>query len=296
MDFRQLEVFLSVVDAGGFSRAGEKLFLTQPTISSNIAALENELGQRLLERGGKEIRPTEAGKRFYGYARRLLTLRNEALAAMRGEVATCTVDIAASSAPAQYLLPSLIAAYHQLHPEISFNILRADSADVPRRLRSHEAELGFSGSAEPDDGCVYLPLAEDRLALILPDTPEYRALLQTEAPLSALLRMPLISREPGSGTRREFERYLRQHFPDLKPQVIAEMDDPETIKRAVAAGLGVAVLSARAAADYVGFGALLSYPLDDAATRRLYLVQRKKDILSPAAQSFADFVSRQKDV
>ena len=295
MDFRQIEAFVNVVKHRSFSKAADATYLTQPTISAHISTLENELGQRLLERGGKEIRPTESGRRFYVYARRMLALRGEALAAMRGGAENGSIDIAASSVPAQYLLPELVAEYHAQHPEISFNILRADSAGVLRRLREGAAEIGFCGSAESEESCEFLPVAEDRLALILPDKPVYRRMLAEPSPLAALLTQPMISREAGSGTRREFERYLQRSLPGVKPHVIAEMDDPEAIKRAVAAGLGVAVLSARAAEDYVRFGELLSWPLDETATRWLYLVRRKKDIPSPAARAFIDFVLHRRE-
>lgn len=292
MDFRQLEIFAAVVEEGGFSRAGDKLFLTQPTVSAHINGLENELGQRLLERGGKEVRPTESGKRFYGYARRMLALRAEALAAMHGEDHSGTIDIAASSVPAQYLLPGLIGGYHQLHPEINFNILRTDSGGVSRMVSDGQVELGLSGSKITDDACVYQPIAEDRLILILPDRPEYRSLLKTPADVATLLRQPMICREPGSGTRREFEKYLRRVLPQLQLRIIAEMDDQDSIKRAVAAGLGVAVISERAAEDYIRLGQILAYPLEEAG-RSLYLVRRRKHILSSRVADFANYLLRE---
>lgn len=137
MDFKQLEAFSAVVSLGSFSRAGERLFLTQPTISAHIRSLERELGVQLVVRTTKEVYPSEEGKRLYAYAQKLLRLRDDAIAAVTSSAPPVggIVTVAASSIPAQYVLPGAAAAFGRTHPDAAVRSLRCDSAAVVRAGR-----------------------------------------------------------------------------------------------------------------------------------------------------------------
>ncbi|MDO4733118.1 MAG: selenium metabolism-associated LysR family transcriptional regulator, partial [Bacillota bacterium] len=293
MDFRQLETLAAVVEAGGFSRAAETLYLTQPTITAHINSMEQELGQQLLIRSTKGVQPTEAGRRCYEYAKRTLSGRDQLLAELGGgESPRTQIRIASSTVPAQYLLPELMAAYRLKHPEQSFSLRICDSTEVALRLQEHQADLGFCGSPLGGSDCRFHALASDDLVVICPLCEPYLQLQGEAFPLELLFRAPMICREAGSGTRLEFERWLRERDKEAQLKLVAEMADPQAIKNAVAAGLGLAVLSARSVEDYVRLGKLLSFPLDNSAHRFLYLVRRKKGNLLGPAGDFYDFTVR----
>ena len=293
MDMKQLEALVYVIETCSFSRAGELLHLTQPTISSHIAALERELKIKLIIRTTKEIHPSEAGKLLYGYAKEILNKREEATRAieaffheMRG-----TITVAASSIPGQYFLPKLMQSFREKYPDIKFNVQITDSADVADLITSRNVELGFTGTLPDNAKCVSREFADDRLVLITPNEPQYARYLASGFPVRRITEEPFISREAGSGTRRETELFLREMGVDPATlQIAVEVRSTESIKKMVSEGLGVAVISRSACEDYVQFKRLLAFDFDNVTIRRkLYMVRHRNNILSPSAQVFYDY-------
>ncbi|NLF80128.1 MAG: LysR family transcriptional regulator [Clostridia bacterium] len=298
MDFRQLEVFMAVVELSSFSRAGEKLFLSQPTVSSHISALEKELQTPLLIRSTREVYPSEAGQRLYEYATRLLRLREEAVEAVSGKDALKQgmINVAASTIPAKHLLPELISGFLREHQGMRFNIIPCDSSMVNQALISGEAKIGISGTMIGSELCRHYPIARDKLVLITPDQERFAQIALQEDYFSALIKEPFIMRPTGSGTRYEFEQYLSRRGFHSPIHIVAEMADTEAIKNSVAAGLGISVISERAAAEAAQLGLLRIFPLPyDLETpgggeRFLYLLRRKKDRLSERERMFFAYV------
>lgn len=291
MDFKQLEAFLCVAEHHSFSRAAELLHLTQPTISSRVAALEQELQVQLLQRPAAV--PSEAGELLCGYARDILALRDRALAdlgTLSREIRG-TVTVAASTIPGQYFLPRLLQAFRSEHPEVTFDVRLVDSAEAAGQVLSRSAELGFTGTLPEDPRCLSWEFADDRLVVIAPNQPRFQEYLTTGFPVEELLRQPYISREKGSGTRAETESLLRQLGVDPDQlQTAVEVRSTESLKKMVSEGVGLAILSHSACEDYCQFGRLLAFDLQGTVLRRkLYLVRRKGTLLSPAAQAFCDF-------
>lgn len=293
MDIKQLEAFVYVVDSGSFSRAGALLHLTQPTISAHILSLERELNIKLIVRTTKETYPSEAGKLLYDYARDILTLRENAVQAIRvfSREMRGTVTVAASTIPGQYYLPKLLQAFREKYPDIKFNIQMTDSADVVERITARTAEVGFSGTQPDAPKCVFRDFADDKLVIITPNEPRFRQYVGKGFPAGQLREEPFISREAGSGTRRETEAFLRElgvGAHQLKTAV--EVHSTESILNMVSEGVGVAVLSQSACADYQQFGKVLAFDFDNIALRRkLYIIRHKNSILSPIAQVFYDY-------
>lgn len=292
MDFKQLEAFICVAEYHSFSRAAEQLHLTQPTISSRVAALEQELQIQLLQRPAAV--PTEAGVLLDRYARDILSLRDQALEAL-GQLSReirGTVTVAASTIPGQYFLPRLLQAFRAEHPEVTFDVRLVDSAEAAGQVLSRSAELGFTGTLPEDPRCLSWEFADDRLVVITPNEPRFREYLTTGFPVGELLRQPYISREKGSGTRIETESLLRQLGVDpTQLQTAVEVRSTESLKKMVSEGVGLAILSHSACEDYCQFGKLLAFDLQGTVLRRkLYLIRRRGSLLSPAAQAFCNFV------
>lgn len=295
LDFKQLEAFAAVISLGSFSKAGERLFLTQPTISTHVRTLEKELGVQLIIRTTKDVYPSDEGKKLYVYAQKILRLRDEAIAAMSSNPVVRlkgTLEIAASTVPTQYILPELITAFRKDYPEISFRISQCDSSSVAKRVAQGEVQVGMTGSVMQYANCSYWEICKDELVVITPNTPKYSALGKGGFPLESLAQEPLILRERGSGTRREFEQFLsKMNMNPSQINIAAEMGDPQAIKRAVSQGLGISVMSKRAASDFCKFGMLLAFDTVGASmTRKLYLVTSKQQYLSEQGKAFAEFV------
>jgi DNA-binding transcriptional LysR family regulator len=173
MDLRRLEIFVKVAELGSFSRAAETLFLTQPTVSEHVRALEDELGVPLLDRLGRGTTPTRAGVLLLGYARRMLTLSREAVQAIeqfQGRVSG-ELTVGGSSIPGEYIVPALIGAFRGKHPDVRISLLIGSSREVQQWVEEGQVEIGVVG----DD-------------------------LKAE---------PMIVRERGSGSRETFERALQ---------------------------------------------------------------------------------------
>ena len=291
MDFKQLRSFVAVADCGSFTQAAAQLYTSQPTISAHIRQLEAELQQRLFLRTTKSLSITPHGRELYDYAVQVLSLQDRLLAGWRqGEH---VVSLGVSTIPSAYLLPSLLARFSVLHPDVSFDIHQSDSSGVLRALRTGRFDLGLTGMAAPDEDLVFTPFYQDAMVLIAPNTPEFSAAKAQNMPLAALLQShPLLLRENGSGSQRSADEFLRAA--GLEPDalhVAARLNDQESIKNLVAAGLGLAIVSAVSVARERDRGDLLLFPLTDAA-RSFYIVTRRHDFLSPAARQFFDFSVR----
>ena len=290
MDFKQLRSF-AVADCGSFTQAAAQLYTSQPTISAHIRQLEEELQQRLFLRTTKSLSITPHGRELYDYAVQVLSLQDRLLAGWRQ--GDSVVSLGASTIPSAYLLPDLLARFSVLHPDISFDIHQSDSSGVLRALRTGRFDLGLTGMAAPDEDLVFTPLYQDAMVLIAPNTPEFSAAKAQNMPLAALLQShPLLLRENGSGSQRSADEFLRAA--GLEPDalhVAARLNDQESIKNLVAAGLGLAIVSAVSVARERDRGDLLLFPLTDAA-RSFYIVTRRHDFLSPAARQFFDFSVR----
>lgn len=295
IDIKELEAFACVVEKGSFSRAAESLFLTQPTISAHVASLERKLNIKLLVRTTKEIYPSDAGNLLYTYAKEILQLRTNAVQAIQAfsQEMRGIIKVAASTIPGQYHLPKLIQSFRTVYPDITFNLQILDSREVAEQISTRKADVGFTGAMVTLPKCVYQTLAEDRLVIITPNTPQYQAYQSTGFPIRQLARETFISREAGSGTRMETEAFLKEMGVDLKDiQIAVEVRSTESIKQMVSEGLGIAVISKSACEDYCQFKKLLAFNFDNVNLRRkLYLVRHKNSILSPIAQTFFDYTT-----
>lgn len=265
MNLKQLEAFVKIADTGSFSKAAKDLFLTQPTISAHITSLEKELNSRLFVRNTKEVRLSESGETLYSYAKQMLVLQQkiEETFATKEEKEQQCITIAASTIPAQYLLPNILVAFNEKYPNQQFKIVETDSAKVVEQVLNHTADVGFTGTALDKKSCKHIPFYQDELVVIAPNTDKYRELQGTEKRAEWLADERLIMREEGSGTRKEAEKQLKKIGLNIsKLNVICSMENPESIKKAVASGMGVSIISKLAAEDDVKKGLLVALPID----------------------------------
>ncbi|MCI2058953.1 MAG: LysR family transcriptional regulator [Oscillibacter sp.] len=291
MDLREMEIFVCVMETGSFSRAAERLKLSQPTVSARISALERALKVRLIFRTTKELRPTEAGRLFYWRARQILALRDDALRELQAVSTEVRgiVAVAASSVPAHYLLPELLRSFREKFPDIAFDVQTTDSQEAVDRVSSRQVEIGFCGTLIRSPKCVFRELASDQLLVITPNTAQFRQYRATGFPVRRIESERLICREKGSGTRKETELFLRAMGVDpARLEIAVEVRSSAQIQQLVSAGQGIAVLS-RSALDTEKYD-LLSFDFDNTKLRRkLYMLRCRNADLSPAARTFFSF-------
>lgn len=209
INLRQLEIFVAIVDYGSFTEAAKRLYLAQSTVSSHIRALEESLHVVLFRRKSKRnMVLTPDGKRVYQYARDILAkctaLRSDVMGDPRRELA-----IGASTVPAQSLLPGYLAEFSAAWPDCCCTLRCGDSGQIHQLLLDGDIQLGFVGSSDDRQNLSYEPVAQDRLVMITPNTPEFAALQQKGVLGRDLLQHhPLIFREHGSGTQKVIDNYI----------------------------------------------------------------------------------------
>lgn len=277
MEFKQLEAYIKVYELRNFSKAAQEMFLSQPSISAYINALEKELQTQLIYRSTKEFQPSKAGKIFYEYAKELLSLRDKSILSLKnlsGGMAG-NIDMLASSVPAQYILPEILGIFHKLYPNVVLNVEQMDTAEVIQGISAHKGEIGFVGSKIDNPKCLYREFMSEKLIMIAPYEERFKRIDADD--ISVLLQEEyFVMREKGSGTRLEYEEYFEKEGMSLNQlKISAYFNNTQSIVHAVANGLGLSIVSELAAGQYIKQKMVLPIPLPSMPQRRFYLVQKK---------------------
>ena len=276
MDIRQLEAFVYTVKYQSFSLAAQKLYLSQPTVSSHINNLEKELHTQLLKRTTKSLSVTPAGQTLYNYAAEILNLQQKAILELSDKNQKL-LHIGVSSVPSLYLLPELLSAYHQEMPDVRFRTSCSDSLDVIRKVTDGTCDIGLVGTKISDTPCRFLPVTSDELVIAAPATPHFQACLELKDPVSMLLKEPFLLRELS--------------LDDLN--VIAVMDDAASLIRCITLGMGISILSRATVQNDAQLGKLLIIPLEQSAfLRKLYIVYSSTQFMSEQTAHFFAFMKQ----
>ena len=294
MEFKQLESFAAVVRLNSFTKAAESLYISQPTISTHIRALEEELGTRLIMRTTKNIDVTPEGMKLFEYAVNILELRDRMVQECSAG-ARQIIHLGASTIPSAYILPEVLPTFGRLNPNAFFIIHQTDSKGVMEGLTDGIYDVGLIGMPCEKETLYSEPFCKDRMVLITPVSQEYLALQSAGAsPEDVLRNHPVILRERGSGSKKSADYFLEQTgISEEQLQVSARVNDPEAIKNLVAGGLGVSIISKRAAGNFLREKRILSFELPDSANDRdLYLVCRREQAERSPVREFVEFLAR----
>lgn len=293
MEFKQLQSFVEVVKYQSFTKAAEKLFVSQPTISAHINQLEAELNKRLILRTTKSIELTPKGKEVYDYAIRILSMRDRILESCSPKPQKI-IHIGASTIPSAYILPELLPEYGMLSNDTYFSIHQSDSQGIVSGLKEGLFDIGMVGMYAQDDQIECIPFYQDHMVLITPVTEHFLQLKQEKCDILTLLKEPIITREAGSGSKKTADLFL-EHIgvKDQDINIVARINDQEAIKNMVAGGLGVSIISEMAAKNFLAEKRILAFPLDaDIANRQLYIIYRKDYLLASHVQNFLKFIQK----
>ncbi|APE34196.1 LysR family transcriptional regulator [Nocardia mangyaensis] len=289
MELRQLRYFVTVVDEGGFTRAAERLHLTQPGLSAQIRQLERELGQRLLDRGARTVTPTEVGAAVLAHAREALSAADrigetvqEFTGLLRGHV---RLGVISGAATEEFDIADVLGDFHDDHPQVGIS-LTEDTAENMLSAVEHDeldiALIGMSGAPTGPGIGVEVVLETPVVAAVAIDAPVDPAESAGTITLSALTDRRLICLPHGTGLRGLFERSCAAA--GFTPQVAFEAAAPPLLLRLAARGLGTAVVPALAAEEAARFGVRVLDIVDPHIHGRLALVWRADRPGSPAAK------------
>jgi DNA-binding transcriptional LysR family regulator len=257
MDTKQLAAFCAVVERRSFSQAADQLGVTQPAVSLQIRSLEQRLGQRLLDRSGRRVEPTEAGLRLYRGAQRLIAMEQQLLADLGDEAEgelKGRLEIGASTGPGGSVLPVILGEFQQLHPLVHVALTVSDTHTVVEQVGRRELELGVVGAAGRHRGVTFEPFYRDEVVLAVPAGHSRAGKVMT---LEELKTEPLVLMQEGAGIRQMIDDELRElglRLRDLNVQL--ELGLQESARAAVLGGFGATFISRIAIEGDLAAGAL----------------------------------------
>ena len=269
-----------------FSRAAERRFRTQPAISAQIRALEEEVGARLLDRSGGKVSITQSGKLFQKYAEETLEARKAVLTAIaetervpRGEII-----VGANEGTCLHILPEVFAEFKRQYPDVAVNIKRADYGKILESVIDNSVDFGVVSLPVADNRLKIVLIHRDELVIIAP--PGHPLAENKSARVADVANFPLVMPKVGH-TRDALEELFNERR--VKPRYAMELDSSELLKRFVAANVGVGFIARSHVQEDVQAKVLAAIEISDAQIRRdLALVYRKDKALSRAALAFID--------
>lgn len=288
MTFGQLRTFAAVAQQGSVRRAASLLVVTEPSVSAALGALKRELGVDLVERVGRGIRLTPAGRELAAYAEQILGLADRAARSVRetgggpGHLRLVAVTTAG-----EYVLPPLIGAFRRRRPEVQVSLEVTNRSEAVARLRDEGADLGIGGRPRPEQGITGDIFLDNSLIVIGP--PGHPLAERKRVSAGPLSGETWLLREPGSGTRATTEEFFEST--EVEPRASMTIGSNGAIRQAVAVGLGLTLISEHAVADDLAAGRIVRIdvvgtPLD----RPWYVLRKQEAVLPPAARDFLDYL------
>lgn len=291
LNLHLLRLFATVARTGSFSKAAEVLFLSQPAISKGVRDFELQLGCRLLDRSPRGVKPTREGLALMRHAEVLFAAERSAEEELRAlrSLDSGSLRIGASTTIATYLIPDYLGAFHAAHPGIELHLVSANTRDVAGLMLEHEIEIGLVEGPVDVEGLTSDAWQTDVMELIVAPGHRFAATRGAIDP-KRLNDEILIVREPGSGSREVVAQALAAH--GIDPPHTLEIGGTEAIKNAVAAGLGVSIVSRAATRDQLALGRLKTVAMQDLRiARTLWKLKAAGQIPIPAAVAFERLIA-----
>lgn len=283
MTFRHYKIFVTVCDTMNMTSAAEQLYMSQSAVSQSVAELEGHYGVRLFERLSRKLYLTEAGQKLLGYARQMIRMDSEVESNMKALHQSGTVRVGASVTVGACVLPALAADFQNSHPLVNVEVVEDNTEQIENLILQDRVDLGLVEGEVTSPDLFSRPFQNDELVLIC--SPSHRFAGCQDVEPKELEQESFMIREKGSGTRRTFEDRMTEH--NLTWRVAWTCNNADTIKSAVAAGLGVSVISERAVTDEVKSGLLLAKRVRGITFQRTFkLIYHKNKYITEPIQQF----------
>jgi LysR family transcriptional regulator, transcriptional activator of the cysJI operon len=283
MDFRHLNIFLTVCETGNMTHAAKELYMTQPSVSQAIAELEKYYNVRLFERLNHRLYLTAAGEHLRSYARHILNLSEQARKELADLGQGGKLRIGASLTIGAYLLPGLVAAFHAQHPEIEVFTLVDNTALIEEKILGDQLDLGLVEGPVSSAHIAEEAYADDHLVFVA--SPLHPLANQPVVTVQELSGQAFIVRETGSGTQAIFEHAMLAA--QMRWKVAGIYNNNEAVKQAVSANLGLAVVSKIAITEEVRQGKLITLNVQGMSLQRKFnLIYHQQKFFSRAMQLF----------
>ena len=285
MEMTQLEFFLRVIEEGSFSKAADTVGRTQPAVSIAIRRLEEEVGAPLFDRSQKTPTLTEAGEIIHDYAQRIVALRDQAREAV-AELRTLKrgrVRVGANESTSLYLLPQVILAFRERHPEVKVEIYRQVSERLPREVLERNVDFAVLASEPVDRDLESFPVLRDELVLIL--HPEHPLAGRRSVTVEELGRESFLAHNVRTASRNKVIEVFAEHHTPLN--ITLELATVETIKRFVQLSVGLAFVPRMCVREELERGSLATVPVEGLSYHRtLWVTHRRNTTFSRAAAAF----------
>lgn len=293
MNLNFLKTFVTVVEVGNFSRAANRLHLSQPAVSMQMQSLAQDLGVQLFRRSGHSLDTTEAGTILYHKAKEMLrdwqaTVHQlDSLSRrLRGRL-----ELGASTTPGDYLLPPRLCEFYRLHPELEVHMYVASSGEVQQALEAGRLDLAVVGYRPQTPSLECSVLFQDELAVVF--APEHSLAGTKTIRVDDMLAQPLLQRTGGSASRQVLEQALQElDYDSATLKVVMELGSTRALLEAAACNLGIAVVSKLAAADYIEQGRLLWRPVSGLMLKREFWLVQSQRPHSPVHKAFVQYLQR----
>jgi DNA-binding transcriptional LysR family regulator len=290
---RRLQVFYTVARQLSFTKAAEQLFMTQPAVTFQVKQLEEQFNTRLFERTHGRIALTPVGRLVMDYAERILALTEE----MDARVADISGAIAgplllgASTTIAEFILPQILGEFKGAHPEVQARMMVANSETIVNRVADHTIDVGLIESPS------YLPSLQNEVCcddeLVAICAPDHVLAKLSSVRAQELAAIPMVRREPGSGTREFTDNYFRENGLALDDiNLLMELGSPEAMKGVVETGIAIAIVSRATIAKELKLGTLVAIPLAPRLMRTLSVVHPREKFRSRLLTTFVEFAMR----
>lgn len=283
MDLHQLYIFTKVVEHKSFSKAADDVYLSQSTVSTHIHSLEKMLNVTLFDRVGRESILTPYGERLYGWALKLLQLKDQALLDLSHEMTELKGDIriAASSVPGQYMIPKMVKQYRNDYPLVTFHITQSSSKIVAEKVLNGSVDFGVLGEKYENEKLQYIPLLKEKLVLISPKHIEFA----NPVNIREILNYPFVMRNSNSGTNSILEKFLKENkITKDQMDIIAYTDSSQGLMQFVKEGIGISIISEIASKEYDARNLIHLYDIENFNHERyfylVYNVNRTQSVVS----------------
>lgn len=293
MNTSYLRTFIEVINLKNITKAAEKLFITQPAVSKQLQLLEKEFGAELFKKNGREIIPTDEGIALYNYAIRTLNEEDKIYSILRKDDDDLrgSLDIYASSLPADYYIHDLIIEFANMYPDVSYIIKKIDSEMVFKNIEEGFTSFGFTGTPANNKKIQNICIGEDEVGLVV-SANKFKEFNKNKITINDLLNEKFIVRERGSATLKTFEKFLNNNkisINDLK--IVIQAEGNELMKKFMAQDMGIAVLPRKSVEKELENEEMFLLEVEGMELKRkIYYIYKKDRYFSKIEEKFKEFM------